>query len=110
VKTSLIALALSATVSLADAAPACVVPGESMHWRVDYCMLTMETDDEIAVSDCIEKEGKRRFRNACASNMHFKKRMCERMIRNGTRTGSLAACIKDQDFKGRTVRNGGVGS
>jgi hypothetical protein len=106
---SLAALALAAGCALGHAATPCAAPGESMHWRVDYCMLKMETDDEIAVSDCIEEEGKRRFRDACASNTHFKKRMCQRMIRSGTRDGTLAQCMKDPTFQGRTVRNGGVG-
>ena len=105
-----VALALFATwISFANAENRCVAAGEPVHWVVDYCMLKMETDDEIAVSGCIEKERKRRFANACASNTHFKKRMCERMIRNGTRAGTAMRCVKDPSFKGRTVKAGGVG-
>jgi hypothetical protein len=87
----------------------CVAPGKRIHWVVDYCMLKMETDDEIAVSGCIEKEARRRVRNACASNTYFKRRMCETMIRNGSRAGTVAQCLKDRSFKGRTVEAGGVG-
>ena len=94
----------------ANAAAPCRAAGEPIQWRADYCMLKMETDDEIAVSACIEKEGKRRFANSCASSAYFKKRMCELMIQNGTRTGSLERCIKDRSFKGPIVRNGGVGA
>ena len=72
-------------------------------------MLKMETDDEIAVSDCIEQEGKRRFANSCASNTHFKKRMCELMIQSGTKAGTVDRCVRDPAFKGRTVERGGVG-
>lgn len=86
----------------------CLAPGEPIQWIADYCMLKMQTDDEIAVSGCIEKEGKTRFKSACASNTHFKKRMCGRMIRNGTRSGTVAGCVKDPKFKGRTVEAGGV--
>jgi hypothetical protein len=107
---AVLALALLTEVSLATAMTPCLAPGEPIHWRVDYCMLKMETDDEIAVTGCIEKEGKRRFRNSCASNTHFKKRMCELMIQNGTKAGTLDACMKDPTFKGRTVRNRGVGA
>jgi hypothetical protein len=103
-----LALALLTAAPLANAAE-CLAPGEPVQWRADYCMLKMETDDEIAVSRCIEQEGKRRFPNSCASNTHFKKRMCELAIRNGTRTGNLEICMKDRNFKGRTVQNGGVG-
>jgi hypothetical protein len=106
---SVLALALLTAASLANAAPACLAPGEPIHWRADYCMLLMETDDEIAVSECIEKQGKRRFPNACAGNTHFKKRMCELMVRDGLRSGSVNGCVRDRGFKGRTVRSGGVG-
>ena len=87
----------------------CLAAGEPVQWIADYCMLRMETDDEIAVSGCIEKESRRKFSNACASNTHFKKRMCDRMIRNGTRAGTTSRCVKDPAFKGRTVGAGGVG-
>jgi hypothetical protein len=73
-------------------------------------MLKMETDDEIAVSDCIEEEGKRRFASSCASNTYFKKRMCELVIRNGSKAGTVDRCVKDPTFKGRTVQDGGVGA
>ena len=93
----------------AGAAPDCPAPGEPIQWIADYCMLKLETDDEIAVSDCIEAERKKTFPSACASNLHFKKHMCEAMIRNETRTGSVDDCVKDPAFKGRTVEAGGVG-
>lgn len=101
-------LALLTALSAANAG-ACLAPGEPIQWRVDYCMLKMETDDEIAVSGCVEEEGKRRFPSACAGNVHFKRRMCELWIRNGTRQGTLDRCTKDPTLKGRTVRNDGVG-
>lgn len=72
-------------------------------------MLKTETDDEIAVSDCIQDARKTHFPDACASNTHFKKRMCEQMIRNGTKAGTIDQCVKDPTFKGRTVEAGGVG-
>ncbi len=106
-----IALAFFAAswISFANAENRCVAAGEPIQWIADYCMLKMETDDEIAVSGCIEKERKRRFPSACASNTHFKKRICERMIRNGTRAGTATRCVRDPAFKGRTVEAGGVG-
>ena len=99
-------LALS---SHAHAAPPCTAPGEPVQWIADYCMLQMETDDEIAVSGCIEGELRKKFADACASNTHFKRGMCEQMIRNGTRAGTAEQCVKDPQFKGRTVAAGGVG-
>jgi hypothetical protein len=105
----LLSVAAMAGPALAQGGAACQAPGEPIHWRVDYCMLKMETDDEIAVSGCMEEEGKRRFANGCAGNLHFKRRMCELVIRYGTRTGTADQCVKDPEFKGRTVRMGGVG-
>lgn len=72
-------------------------------------MTQMETDDEIAVSRCIEDAGKIGFASDCASNLHFKTRICELMIRMGTRAGTLDLCINDPTFRGSTVRVGGVG-
>ena len=109
-RTSLCAFSFLAAALPLGAATACPAPGGPIHWRADYCMLKMQTDDEIAVSGCIEAEGKRRFRNACAANTHYKRRMCQHMIRRGTQAGSVEACVANAEFSGRTVRNGGVGS
>jgi hypothetical protein len=101
--------ALLAFSAHAGAASECAAAGEPVQWVADYCMLKMETDDEIAVSGCIEEERKQRFPNDCASNLHFKEGMCKAMIRNGTRTGTVDQCVKDPAFKGRVVEAGGVG-
>lgn len=103
-----IALLLAWT-GLAGAGKACDAPGAPVHWVADYCMLRMETDDEIAAAGCIEQELKTRFASACAGKIHYKTRMCATMIGHGTRVGSLAQCVKDPGFKGRTVERGGVG-
>lgn len=107
-KTCLVVV-LAVLASGAEAAASCAADGEPVQWVADYCMLQMETDDEVAVSECIEKERKVRFADDCASNLHFKRRMCQLMIRNGTRAGSLDMCIDDRAFKGSTVEAGGVG-
>ncbi|KQT13473.1 hypothetical protein [Ramlibacter sp. Leaf400] len=105
----LAAWAFSAAPLLA-AQGSCVAPGEPIQWRADYCMLLMGTDDEIAVSGCIEREGRTGFSDACAANTHFKRRMCERLIHSGGRVGTPEQCVRDPKFKGRTVEAGGVGS
>jgi len=87
----------------------CAVPGDPIHWIADFCMLRMETDDEIAVSACIEQERKARFADTCARKLHFKTRMCDMMIRNGTRSGTRRQCTRDPAFMGATVEAGGVG-
>ena len=93
----------------AEASPPCLAPGEPIQWIADYCMLKMETDDEIAVSGCIEEESRAKFPGACAGNTHFKTRMCEVWVRGGTRAGTVSACVSDPAAMGRTVERGGVG-
>src|SRR5215212_2668972 len=97
----LILLLCLALFSATGQAQACAIPGEPVQWIADYCMLKLETDDEIAASDCIQAEGRRRFSDNCAVKLHFKRRMCERMIRGGTRSGSVTRCVRDPAFMGR---------
>jgi hypothetical protein len=104
-----IAFALTASPARAGSEPQCMVEGEPVQWVADYCMLKMETDDEIVASACIEEEGRRLFAGRCASNLHFKKRMCEIMVRNGTRAGTVEQCVRDRTFRGHVVEAGGVG-
>jgi hypothetical protein len=87
----------------------CVAKGEPIQWAADYCMLKIQTDDEIAASDCIDEEMKKSSGSACDANARFKRGMCETMIRAGTRAGTVDACLLDPAFKGRTVEAGGVG-
>ncbi len=93
----------------ADARRDCAIEGEVMHWIADYCMLSLQTDDEIAASDCINKALDRSFDNECLAKRHFKGAMCEMLVVNGTRTGSTRQCVDDSTFQGKTVRNKGVG-
>lgn len=102
--------ALALLFASAQAAGACLAPGKPVQWIADYCMLAMETDDEIAVSGCIEHELRRRPADDCASNLRNKRRMCELMLRQGTRHGTREQCVKDPAFKGRTVEAGGAGA
>ena len=108
----ILAGALVAGISSAETSTGnqCPAEGQPVQWIADYCMLKVETDDEIAVSGCIEEQGKKSFATACASNLHFKKKMCERMLRNGTRAGTVEQCVNDLTFKGRVVERGGVGA
>lgn len=94
---------------LACADDRCAAQGEPVQWVADYCMLKMETDDEIAASGCIEEESGKSFSSPCARKLHFKKAMCEAMIRTGTKAGTVDECVKDPAFKGRVVAVGGVG-
>lgn len=87
----------------------CPVRGEAIHWAVDYCMLKLETDDEIAVSDCIEEQRRAVPGTGCAAKSQLKRRMCELYVSSDPKRGTAARCVKDPAFMGRTVRLGGVG-
>ena len=87
---------------------ACPIPGELQHWQADYCMATMETDDIIAASSCLEHESQIRFRSPCNGKYRYKQGMCELSVRSGSYTGSVDHCVKDPLFLGPTVRNGGA--
>ena len=105
-----VALATALAGGRARAAPACEVEGERVQWAADVCMLQLQTDDEIAASDCLAAEGKRRFADDCVAKRHYKRRLCALSIGHGLRAGELAACVADPAFKGRTVASGGVGA
>ena len=47
---ALVAISLAAAALLAEAKTPCPAIGEPIQWIADYCMLKMETDDEIAAS------------------------------------------------------------
>jgi len=73
-------------------------------------MAKIGTDDEIAASDCINEQGKIVFRSTCAANLHFKRALCEVVVKNGARAGTVGGCVNDPGFVGPTVKKGGVGA
>jgi hypothetical protein len=87
----------------------CPVAGTRIHWIADYCMSKLETDDEIAASPCIGKEVARAFTNDCGAKLYYKKTMCRLAISRKQRQDDINSCLADKEFKGATVRNGGVG-
>lgn len=89
---------------------ACPVQGEVIHWVADYCMFKFETDDEIAVSDCIADQIKIGVKNECTAKANYKRALCELTIRSGATRGTVERCVADGSFMGNTVRNGGVGA
>ncbi len=66
-----IAIALGSTSAAVGARPQCAAQGEPIQWIADYCMLKLETDDEIAVSGCIEAERKKSFSSHCGIGLHL---------------------------------------
>jgi hypothetical protein len=101
-------LALPALAPAAPPAP-CALPGELVQWVADYCMQSLQTDDEIAASACIGEQLARPFDDACAARTHYKRAMCAQSAAVAEGARSLADCLADPDFVGPTVRNGGVG-
>jgi hypothetical protein len=104
-----LAAAMGCVKAVAAASDAACPPGEAIQWIADYCMATVETDDEIAASPCIATESARAFGSACAAKLHYKRKLCELVIRNGSRSGSVDGCAGDATFVGPTVEHGGVG-
>lgn len=99
------------TCMLAEAeelSPDCPVPGEPIQWVADYCMLQMQTDDEIAVSACIEENMRKAAANECARKQQYKRAMCDLFLADASTEATIKRCAEDPKFMGRTVRNGGV--
>ena len=82
-------------------------PGEPIQWMADACMAALQTDDVIAASDCIERERRLRFPDACAAKVHFKRRLCETLAAGDADPDRLATCLADPRFHGRTVAAAG---
>ena len=98
-----------AALAPSNPAVACELPGEAIHWVMDYCMARLQTDDEIAASDCIGQEwSRRRTGDACQTKRWAKAAMC-RLARQRGHVRDLARCIADPSYVGSTVRGGGVG-
>jgi len=101
-------LLASALASARAAGPACPIEGEVVQWIADYCMSKLETDDEIAASDCIAKELQGKRGSACAAKRHFKRALCE-LAAARAGVSSVEQCVADRSFAGSTVRQSGVG-
>jgi len=72
-------------------------------------MATLETDDEIAASSCINAEAAKAFTSDCGAKVYYKKTMCQQAISLKQRPDDINNCLADKSFMGSTVRNGGVG-
>jgi len=105
----LLAILIPASAGASGSPPVhCPIPGNLLHWRADYCMARIETDDIIAAGPCLQRESQVRFDSACNGKLHYKQAMCELSTGRGAYAGSVDECIKDPQFIGPTVRNGGA--
>lgn len=103
----LAALAVGAIVlatSRAAAALVCTVPGTTIGWATDQCLLeTAETDPRVeAVLICLSKIST--IRQPCEWNESYKQRYCETLVAKGEHQGSVSQCISDPTKVGPTVR------
>lgn len=113
IKTCLVAATMSSLLisaaTASDAAPgACHVHGEVIQWIADYCLAKMQTDDEIAVSDCIADNHVTAFPSECAAKINYKKALCG-LLATSANSADIESCVLDPTVMGRTVRQGGVG-
>ncbi|MBH9551895.1 hypothetical protein [Inhella gelatinilytica] len=100
------AFLLIASATGAHGTPACPVGGKMEHWRADFCMWKVGTDDIIAAQPCLEREEKVSFRSSCTAKQHYKRKICGLNVLNGG--PSIEKCMADPGFMGPTVRNGGA--
>lgn len=102
-------LTLAGAPSLALAQPQCPIPGDAVHWVADYCMATLQTDDEIPASDCIAAHPVNAFASDCAAKRHYKRELCRLLQAADATSAAIEHCVGDPAVLGRTVREGGVG-
>lgn len=88
----------------------CSVPGVAVHWQADYCLYKVGTDDFFHedVQLCMEKEEKKPKKSSCAAKIEYKDKICRKMADFDPYNGSVEKCVRDPEFYGPTVRNGGV--
>jgi len=84
----------------------CEIPGESIQWQGDYCLMAMQTDDLVAADDCMRIESRRWYGEECARRRHFKQEWCRGVVDNGSMPRTLAECIADPSVGGRIVKDG----
>lgn len=102
---------LAFAASAASAHPGkCAIPGEPVHWAADYCMYAAATDDfaHPKVVECFDKQPDVKDARACPAKVKYKTDICAIVVRDGSYKGTVAACVRNNLFSGRTVRNGGL--
>ena len=78
-----------------------------MHWISDYCVATLQTDDEIPANYCIREEQEIKYPDECSAKRFYKRRLCELAVEQRTRKGNVDDCMADRSFMGRAVARGG---
>ena len=86
----------------------CPLAGEKVQWVADYCMASLETDDQTAAEPCIQEENRARYASACVAKQHYKRELCKLLIDSGSVQGPLERCANDPAFRGHMVERGGA--
>jgi hypothetical protein len=101
---------LALTLTGAQAGESCSIPGELIHWKVDFCMYKAETDDFFNpfVQKCFDREEKKVHKSECSAKAEYKRAICRIVATFPPYNGSSKKCFEDKSFSGPTVREGGV--
>lgn len=86
----------------------CPLAGEKVQWVADYCMASLETDDQTAAVPCIQEENRARYASACAAKQHYKRELCKLLIDSGSVQGPLERCVNDPAVRGQMVERRGA--
>lgn len=84
----------------------CVVPGNTMHWELDHCLLLTDTDDahNRLVRACMDLVQRSPIPEDCKRNLKLKRYRCLELKQRGNFYGSLEDCIEATNTVGPTVR------
>jgi hypothetical protein len=101
---------LSSFISPILADEKCHIPGKAMHWVVSYCMYLSETDDFFSgnVQACFKNNNGYKIKNTCENKTNYKTKICQLSVDNGYLKNGVDACVKDNEFIPRTVKNDGM--
>jgi hypothetical protein len=102
------AIALTACIAVIPvtaSAVECTVPGTTIAWATDQCLLeTDESDSQSkAVGACLSKMST--SRQPCEWNIIYKVTYCKVLIAKNNFRGSNEQCVKDPATTGPTVRS-----
>jgi hypothetical protein len=88
----------------------CPIPGKTIHWIADYCMVQAETDDFLdeKVQTCFEKNQGYKVKDTCENKKKYKMKICAHLAGMGHFNGNAATCFKDKEFIPPTVKNNGL--
>jgi hypothetical protein len=100
------ALALGITglvVSATAQALVCAVPGTTVSWATDQCLLETDATDPKSklVTDCLLRANT--IRQPCEWNIIYKRKYCETLIGKEMFHGALEECVADPAMIGPSV-------